>query len=295
MKSPALRILAVLLVLTGAGGVAVHHWWWTRSLQKTNISPMVSEHQFFRGETAGRRCQEAADCKWPFVCVYDSRVNGSRCLASECATDLQCAVGFVCRAIKGKGGYVRFCLDVGTVPEGERCEELSTYKYESCTQGLHCNRGYCGRPCRIEAPATCPAGMACLDDVNGPSCVPSCQGTICPAGQACVRLEEGLTACSLVSGENCDRTPCPAGEECRRWRIGMQRKVGMWCERSCSDSSGCPPGEACFANACRRPCQGEGDPCRRHEVCTAYGPALRWFCSFDPTSPGQVPDAGAGE
>ena len=268
--NPRWTVIALVLVLVCVGGAgSVLRWWWSRPALRPDISPLLSEQQRLRGETALRPCREAADCKWPFVCVRDDRVNGSRCLASECQTDLQCAPGFVCRAVEAKGGYVRLCLDVGTVAEGEPCWELSSYKYENCIQGLNCNRGYCGRPCRIGSPAACPAGMACLDSVNGPSCVPACSDTSCSAGQECVRFGVDLSVCAVVIGQNCDRTPCPVGQQCKRFRMGLRRKIAMWCQLRCSEDSGCPAGQVCVYGGCARTCQSDHD-CGQQEYCSAF-------------------------
>src|SRR5690349_11208352 len=108
--SPRRPLIIVILLVASVGGAGstIRWWWWNRPGLRKDISPLLPERQRLRGDTARRPCLEAADCKWPFLCIQDERVHGSRCLASECQTDLQCDPGFACRAAKAKGGgYVR--------------------------------------------------------------------------------------------------------------------------------------------------------------------------------------------
>jgi len=138
-----------------------------------------------------------------------------RCLGSECHTDIDCGPEMMCRAVASLGGLpVRLCLLAGELKEGEICFDLPRTRGAACEAGLICHHQYCGRPCRMDNPTTCSERFRCVDDLNGPVCVPSCLRTGCPEGQRCVLVEGEAAICGSVHGE---ARPAPTRFTRARW------------------------------------------------------------------------------
>jgi hypothetical protein len=272
MSRVTLLLTASMVLTFGVGGAL--EWWWIRVHHQTGVlsSPVLSAAELAKFSTFQHLCLRNEDCEPPLACVLDRRIDNRQCLASECETDLQCQPGFVCRAIRDRGPLVRLCVAEGTKKEGERCLAFPGLRKEGCQTGLLCNDGYCGRPCRLTDPLSCPTGYACRDDINGPSCVPSCVQNDCSQGKQCVRLDKEISVCATVVGDNCDTVPCPSGQECRREPQGWKGSVIMWCAIPCREgTASCPAGSVCFEGECRHPCTfGQPETCGLHEICVVY-------------------------
>lgn len=239
--------------------------WWLYRVHHRSEPPLLSAHDLDSLATYKRRCLSSNDCEWPLSCIFDDRVIGRRCLASECQTDLQCQPGHTCRTFTTEP-LLRLCVLLGSQREGERCEGLPLKRDLACAEGLQCLRGFCGRSCQIANAASCPEGFTCVDDAaQGPVCLPNCLQTGCPEGKRCFRLDGGRFAvCGLLKGEDCEKTPCAPGERCESSTWRDTEYVWMRCERPCAPDSQCPPGLLCFRKRCERPCN--------HDVPGSCGP-----------------------
>lgn len=168
--------------------------------------PMLSLEERRSLLTYERACQEPGDCESPLTCFFNPRRGERYCTDSTCMTDAQCPEGFACRALAlgREGPSLRLCALVGMRKEGEACHSLPQTPREGCEQGLVCP-GWCGRPRRLDEPASCPEGFFCKEGPNGVSCLPTCTGPSCPEGQRCVRVGERTSVCCHVF--RC-RQPC---------------------------------------------------------------------------------------
>lgn len=265
-----------LVLAVGAGrGLAGAQ---ARVQDPSEVSPILSIEERRAFMTHERSCQKAEDCEPPLGCM-DLDWGHSICMASECQTDLQCADGFTCRAVKsrGRGPLVRTCVVRGTAKEGEPCVSTFTFEQEAvCRPGLLCN-AYCGRPCQPDTPGSCPEGSICLKGSEGPSCMPTCEGRACSEGQECVRFKDGFSVCARIWGDNCQRQACPEGTSCSVGYLpGRPGEVQLECTQRCgAKHPPCPEGTFCEHHECRRPCDRE-DPgaCGPKETC-AYNPRTR--------------------
>jgi hypothetical protein len=219
--------------------------------------------------TYKRACHTSKDCEPPLVCTYDERVQGRRCLSSECASNLECDEGFVCRAVR-IAPVVRLCKSVGIRMEGERCEPEAEERKYSCGPGLLCLRGFCGRSCRPDDPTSCPHGTICANAAaDGHACLPRCSPGRCPEGQECVRFDEELIVCGKVVTENCQRVPCPDGQVCHPDLVGLKDRIAMRCLSTCAPDRPCPKGEYCLGTECLRHCTQNAD-CGPLEECSLF-------------------------
>lgn len=147
------------------------------------------------------------------------------------------------------------------------------FKKHACAQGLLCT-GWCGRPCQLDAPESCPSGFYCAQGPDGPSCRPTCEGRTCPEGQQCVTYEGRTSVCAVVRGQNCQQHPCAQGQECKLYYPRIRADgllMGMECVQPCEEGKvSCPEGLVCTHGACRRPCEpGAPNTCGPDEACTA--------------------------
>jgi hypothetical protein len=249
-----------------------------------SVVPMLSPEERLRLRTYDQECQTDGDCEPPLRCTYD-RMGRGYCSDSECRTERDCGRDYVCRAqgvINGKD-LRRACSRVGERKEGEICESFPDIREEGCERGLLCP-GFCGRPCRLDETASCPEGFTCKEGLNGPSCVPTCEGRSCPDGQRCITgLLGGIgSVCMKVYGQDCDLTPCPQGLHCTRIPSTTNPgNIWMECLRGCGgkEDSPCPEGSACFLFQCRRACDPHGPPsCAPGFACGQQNPSQPWVC-----------------
>lgn len=159
---------------------------------------------------------------------------------------------------------------------------------DGCRPELLCNNLFCGRPCKLDTPATCPRGYVCRDGLNGPSCLPSCEESGCSEGKACVRIQHrDISFCAEVVGENCQAKQCPQGRECNVVYTMRSEKVAMACALPCKDDSGCPTGFICSWGAyCERRCfPGLPDSCEPGTGCSQANPERTLYaCSPNPSA-----------
>jgi hypothetical protein len=232
-----------------------------------------------------RSCRTQKDCEPPLGCLI---VDGSQafCVASNCRTDLDCKERETCQLLPsmGDGPRVRQCVLIGVLKEGEPCRATALERRRTCSQGLLCQNAYCGRPCRMEEPASCPEGFFCMDGAAGPSCAPRCEGLSCPEGLQCIRFDDGVSVCAKLRGVDCHQTPCPEGQTCTTYYTpGQKERVSRRCAAHCDEEHpSCPAGTACYYGECRQPCQEStsSSTCGPDEECLFYPDGQRWFCGM---------------
>lgn len=274
--------LLLLLPLALTLSIALYSQRWTQGTDGPGFSPVLSQDEQFRLNTFQQRCEKREDCDPPLECLPLFTGGESYCLDSDCLTDLQCNEDFTCRALKprGRGPLVRRCVPAGTSREGEPCIPSSREQDVVCERGLICN-GYCGRPCQLDEPTSCPEGFFCARGKNGTSCLPSCEESTCQEGMQCVRYDSGMSVCARVRGENCQEVPCPEGQRCRKsYTPGDKEWVSMECVTPCDRKNpSCPEGFLCHRGACRRPCSPKKvDSCGPRQSCSPGPPGGPWVC-----------------
>ncbi len=225
-----------------------------------NVSPMLSSQERLNRVTYLRHCSRSDECDAPLGCLTYPFLEKHFCTDSQCETDSQCKQGRTCQLLRteGSGPWVRMCRAIGVRKEGEGCDGLLAQRPpEACEQGLTCSSGFCGRPCRLGEPAGCPEGFFCAQDAHSqPTCLPTCAGRSCPAGQSCIQHTSNASTCAVVSGTNCQEAACPPGQACDvRTRPGRPGEVLMTCEQLCGEQHpACPEGHRCYGGRCWRSC-----------------------------------------
>jgi hypothetical protein len=249
--------------------------------EAANIVPMLTREQRHRLLTYERDCQTNADCESPLICFYNERIGKRFCTDSKCMTDMQCSEDFACRTLVAENGEdrMRGCSLVGIRKEGESCKRLPGEREDGCERDLLC-QSRCGRPCRLDEPASCPVGFFCDDGPDGPSCLPRCDGLTCPEGQRCVGVSKGVSICARIHGPDCKRTPCAEGQECEVYtHLPPADQVWMQCLSRCADSEPrCPDGTSCFLYRCRKSCDPEAPVCPPGFKCGRRDPSQPWLC-----------------
>jgi hypothetical protein len=257
---------------------------WSSSSGGVGHSPVLSPEERRHLQTFEKPCQQREDCESPLGCL-DLYTGGPRfCVASECLTDSQCRDGFTCRQLASleDGPLVRRCVLVGTQREGQSCLPNSDTREQACEWGLLCHHGFCGRPCEVGAPGSCPEGFACGQGPGGPSCRPHCRDGRCPPGEECIHQEREFPRCAVVRGANCERALCPDGQRC--FVTYGHGATGAWVEMECvvpcgGASPACEEGFVCDVGACRRRCApGSEDPCGPGEKCGYIPTEDAWLC-----------------
>ncbi len=232
-----------------------------------------------------RPCQGDEECVAPLICLQGVPLVKPYCTASECVTDKECDAGFTCRSLEVGPHVVRLCGIEGRAKQGERCWKLSNQQESGCEPGLVCASGWCGRPCQPQEPRSCPEGFFCgTEDVEGPACLPSCEGQSCPDGQRCVRLKHGASICARVLGMDCQQEPCPEEQECSvALPAKHEREVRMRCVRPCGEQAPpCPEGFACAAERCLQRCgPGVAGTCSPEEKCVESQRHAPGICILD--------------
>ena len=252
----------------------------------TQVSPMLSPRKRTLLRTYHRECVQQADCEAPLGCLGSARARKHFCTDSQCTQDAHCPVDFSCQALRTAGGgpLVRYCVPHGKRREGEPCIGLPEDQDSACAPGLLCAAGWCGRPCQLDAPTSCPVGFFCADVASGPACRPTCEGRTCPEGQQCIRENEGASACAVVHGQDCQRVPCPEGRECLA-SFSAKRQVEVWmtCHPECGEHlAACAEGAVCDRGSCRKPCQPEApNVCEPGYRCLRHNDKQPWLCQPD--------------
>jgi hypothetical protein len=247
-------LLAVPFML--AMGIALYPGPVLGPKESVEVLPVLSAEERQRLLTLDRPCQRPEDCEPSLGCLQANPGGPSVCAASECMTDLQCREGFTCRAMQTleEGPWVRWCILEGRRKEGEPCIQGFGIRKNNCERGLICT-AWCGRPCTLDAPESCPEGFYCKSGgPEGPSCHPTCEGRGCPDGQQCIHIEGRTSLCAEVLGRNCQHEPCPERQECRLHfprKRGQGWVMGMECVQPCGDGAPCPEGLVCAGGACQ--------------------------------------------
>jgi hypothetical protein len=278
-------VLAVPLVLVLTSGLFLLPT--GQTVGGRTVSPVLSAEERLRLQTYHRECFRAADCDPPLGCVSDTRYGGFYCSDSQCATDTQCPDGFTCQLLPTwEGGpLVRFCIPSGTQKEGGSCIPVPSTSDQACAPGLLCGDGWCGRPCQLDTPTSCPEGFFCADTIPGPACLPTCEGLSCPEGQRCIRDNRtGASACVVVYGQDCQQTPCPEGRKCMAlFGIRAAGHVLMECFPQCDKGlPPCPEGFVCEGRTCLRSCEPNGpNVCDPGYSCQSRYAQQPWLCQSD--------------
>jgi hypothetical protein len=252
------------------------------------LSPMLDMEQRIRLMTYGRPCRSSAECDPPLGCLYVYRTGRSVCTDSLCSTDAQCPEEQRCRrlATKGSGPLVRACIPLGVRQEGETCAHVPGDQKSACAPGLLCGGrdGWCARPCHLGAPGGCPEGFFCAATTPEPVCLPTCEKRGCPAGEQCIRFEEGSSMCARAYGPNCQQEPCPEGQRCHVLSNAPQPgKAWHWCVERCGgDAPPCAAGKVCDGWKCIPACAPKGPAiCGEGFVCRQPWPDLPFACHPD--------------
>lgn len=285
-RTPLAVVLSLFLLLPLAWVIHVAMSGGVRPTPDAKVAPMLSTEERRSLMTYERPCGGSKDCESPLGCFFNTRARWMYCTDSRCMTDQQCSEDMACRTLKTVGGGlpIRHCTLVGVQKEGDSCFEMPSSRDEACERGLLCQERRCGRPCRLDEPESCPEGFFCREGLNGPSCLPTCEGRSCSVGQECVRLEEGVSVCAEVHGQNCQQTPCPGEQKCFVWNPpNHPNEVWMTCLIRCGEENTppCPDGFVCKVNYCRRSCDpGTPDVCGPYYRCDRYK-TEPWTCRPD--------------
>ncbi|MCY1082694.1 hypothetical protein [Archangium lansingense] len=250
--------------------------------------PMLSNEQRRELLTYGQSCVSDKDCEAPLRCFFSSHTMSRYCTDSRCVTDLQCREGFVCRTQSTSDGTpLRVCSLAGERKEGEVCIEHSPSNDYACEKDLLC-QSRCGRPCQPEEPSSCPEGFFCQEGpLDGPSCLPTCEGRTCPDGQRCIALDkpvlEGRHAsiCATVYGQDCQQSPCPQDQFCLL-QTSPQPADAVWmqCTSACGQGApACPEGTVCHQYRCHPSCAPEdASSCEPGFTCHRKTEQEPWRC-----------------
>lgn len=259
----------------------------SQSIGGRPVSPVLSAEERLRLQTYHRECLHKADCEPPLGCLLDVRHGWFYCADSQCEADGQCPEGFTCQPLltREDGPLVRYCIPPGTHQEGDRCLSIPSEPDQGCAPGLLCGSGWCGRPCQLDQPSSCPEGFFCEDNIPGPTCLPTCEGRTCPEGLRCI--QDDLTkasACAVVYGQDCQQTPCAEGRECVAV-FGAKKTGHVWMK--CSPECGkyrppCPEGLVCDRRSCLKPCDPDGpNVCEPGFSCQKRAKQQLWMCQAD--------------
>jgi hypothetical protein len=249
------------------------------------FAPVLSHEERQRLQTYHHPCRDSP-CESPLACLSDTRVMGSYCTDSQCETDAQCPAGFTCVPLRtaNHGPLVRDCITWGVRKEGESCFETPPAQEDACEPGLRCAEGWCGRPCALDNPASCPEEFFCADVFPGPTCRPTCEGRTCPEGQQCMRDTADASVCAVHYGPDCQRVPCPEGRKCEAiFPAKHQGSVWTECFPECGEGRPpCPEGLICDMHSCLKPCELNGpNVCDPGFRCQRYADSQPWACRPD--------------
>jgi len=272
-KTIAIVLLAVLLPLPLILSIAPALY--KDTPPKRQARPLFPADQARQLPSYGMDCLQPADCDPPLGCLELGNTGRGVCLNTQCETNSDCAPAEYCRSFitLGNGPPLRGCdLRDGQQGEGQPCVTGLAADYERCTSGLLCNKGWCGRTCRLDEPSSCQAGYFCQQGLDAPSCVPTCEGRTCPDGFQCAREAGGISVCARVRGDDCSGTSCPEGSRCtftdvRSTDAGVSLR--MECVLPCGVRlPACPDGQFCLGSRCLYTCDPlKGGTCPSGKRC----------------------------
>lgn len=237
--------------------------------------PVFTADQARTLATYGSPCLRPEDCEHPLGCLEVGNTGRGVCLNSLCETSSQCEPGEYCRTFQtmGDGLPLRGCDSLqGERAAGEPCDKGLSLAQDRCMQGLLCNRGWCGQPCELQEPSSCPEGFFCQQGLDGPSCVPTCEARSCPEGLQCARESGGISVCAHLRGSHCSNEPCPQGSRCTFTNRRLAHEglsLHLECVSPCGEGlPACPTGRLCVGSRCLRTCDPQGpDTCYPEERC----------------------------
>lgn len=251
--------------------------------QGKTFFPMLSHEERLLLTTYTHDCRTDTDCDPQLRCAYDVPTSRYQCTDSVCTSDDHCPDGFTCIPSSTENGkdLIRVCVLRGVRQEGELCYRIPESPKQGCAKGLSC-QGFCGRPCQVDEPVSCPEGYYCRAGEEDTSCMPTCEGRPCPAGQRCIDLAGGQgSLCMTINGQDCEQTSCPQGLNCIRTAYpSTPDHLWMECLRSCfKNQPPCPEGTACFLFQCRKSCDPENSSaCGPDFHCGRNHPDQPWVC-----------------
>lgn len=245
--------------------------------------PMLSREQRRTLLTYERSCEKPGDCQSPLTCFMETRSGDYFCADSRCMQDKDCSTGFACRAFPAaeEGTVVNRCSPVGIRQEGEPCDVYPDTQQRGCAPGLLCEQGWCGRPCALNDPSSCPRNFFCEQGLNGPTCLPTCEGRSCAEGEPCVSFGGKVSICTKLHGQDCERTRCASGQVCSTEGISDPGDA-VWrtCRTLCDPlPHTCSEGSVCLIFRCRPSCDPQGpDVCGPDRHCARRWPTDPWTC-----------------
>ena len=248
---------------------------WPSLPDRQKTLPLLPVDQARALPSYGNACLRPEECEPPLGCLEAGAFGRGECLNTECATDSQCEPEKYCRTFPTmkEGLALRRCdKRDGERPEGDACVVGYTYAEDRCAQGLRCNRGWCGRPCRLGEASSCPEGFFCQEGLDGPSCVPTCEARGCPEGLQCAREAGGISVCAQLRSSDCPAGSCPEGSRCTLTnlsRVDAGLALRLECIAPCGEGFPvCPSGRVCAASHCLRTCDPHGpNTCYPEERC----------------------------
>jgi hypothetical protein len=253
------------------------------SPQQTALIPLLPLDVRGSLPTYEHDCMTDEDCDPPLGCLRINSEYRSECTDSRCMEDKDCPDEFACIPVKTRKSQrlVRRCSLVGDRKEGEKCDVLARSHRLGCARGLLCQAGWCGRPCQLEDPTSCPTGFFCSEGREGPpSCLPTCEGRSCPEGQQCLPDEGGSSLCQQVVGPDCRKNSCPKDYDCRLMTPPQRPwEVRTECRQGCDRKIPCPGGTVCIRYECRRTCDPQNpSTCGPGLTCGQLNPSDPWYC-----------------
>jgi hypothetical protein len=247
------------------------------------LVPMLSREDRLHLTTYAHDCRTDADCDPQLRCVYNAPTRRHHCTDSLCTEDEHCPQGFTCIPLSAENDkdLVGVCSLIGVRKEGELCRQVPERPKDGCAKGLFC-QGFCGRPCQVDEPTSCPERYYCRADPEGSYCMPTCEGRPCPSGQRCVELMGGQgSVCMTIHGQDCQQIPCPQGLHCTlNTSPSTPGHIWMQCLQDCGrDKPPCAEGTACFLFQCRKSCDPENaTACGPDFHCGRKHPSQPWVC-----------------
>lgn len=285
-RTGLLILLGMMLPLPLVWMALMPLWGMRAAETNTQLIPMLSPEQRRSLLTYERSCEKPGDCQAPLTCFMETRSGIYFCTDSRCMKDQDCSKGFACRAFRSaeNDSIVNRCSPLGVQREGEPCDLYPDTQQRGCAPGLFCEKGWCGRPCVLTDPASCPEHFFCGQGVNGPTCLPTCRGRSCPEGEQCVAFGERTSICAKLHGQDCEQTHCSSGQVCSTEGISDHADA-VWrtCRTLCDKTrSTCSEGSVCHIFRCRQSCEPEGpDVCGPDRHCARRWPEDPWTCLPD--------------
>ena len=235
----------------------------------------------------------AGSCKHGRVCQQ------GRCIDDPC-TRMGCPTPGICKAgqcVSGGGCFVDVDCPGDQVCIQGKCAAPNCYTTAKCTSAQLCRDTKCqANNCAGSSPKQCAKGEFCRPYDN--TCVKSCSGVTCPAGEFCQSGKCQKDPCSGVNcpvgqtcvNGKCEKKHCGSGKSCRHKRvcnnktnqceddlcIGVTCPSGQTCQQGqCSGTSkcrfdaDCPGTELCINNTCIKPKCSKNSDCSSGQLCVS--------------------------